>query len=139
MPNLNRVTIIGHVGKDAEVRYTTSGEAVCTFNVATSEKWKDKAGEQQERTEWHRIVVYGGAAETFQAKKGEAVYIDGKLQTRKWTDKQGQDRYVTEIVCRYPMRVSAPKRAEKAEKAEAAPAKQEKAGKFDDFEDDLPF
>lgn len=135
MPNLNRVTIIGHVGKDAEVRYTTSGEAVCTFNVATSEKWKDKVGEQQEKTEWHRIVVYGAPAEAFQAKKGEAVYIDGKLQTRKWTDKQGVERYVTEIVCRYPMRVSVPKKAEPQEKA----PKPAKTGTFDDFESDVPF
>lgn len=100
MASLNRVTLIGNLGKDPEVRYSTGGDAVCNFSIATTEKWKDKAGEKQEKTEWHNIVLWGRLAEIAGEflKKGSPVYIEGRLQTRKWTDKEGHDKYSTEVV-----------------------------------------
>jgi single-strand DNA-binding protein len=97
---LNRVMLIGNLGKDPEVKYTQSGTAVASFNVATTERWKDKEGQMQESTEWHRIVVWQKLAEICgeYLKKGSKVYIEGKLQTRKWQDKEGKDCYTTEIV-----------------------------------------
>lgn len=99
--DLNKVMLIGRLGRDPETRYTQSGTAVTNINVATSEKWKDKnSGEQQERTEWHRIVAFGRTAEIMSVclRKGSQVFIQGKLQTRKWEDKDGNDRYTTEIL-----------------------------------------
>ena len=102
MPNLNRATIMGHLGKDPEIRSFQNGGRVANFSVATTEKWKDKnTGEQRERTEWHNIVVSrDGVIDLIQdiLHKGDAVYIEGKIQTRKWQDKDGVDRYSTEIV-----------------------------------------
>lgn len=101
MAGVNKVIIIGRLGKDPEVRYTPSGQAVATFNVATSENWTSKAsGEKQERTEWHKVVVWGKLAELCKdyLKKGRQVYVDGKLQTRSWKDKTDNTRYVTEII-----------------------------------------
>jgi single-strand DNA-binding protein len=97
---VNKVILIGNLGKDPEVRFTQGGQAVANFNIATSESWKDKNGQQQERTEWHRIVAWGKTAELCgeYLKKGRQVYIEGKLQTREWTDKEGQKRYTTEVV-----------------------------------------
>lgn len=98
--SLNRVTIIGHLGQDPEVRYLPNGDAVANFNVATSESWTDKnTKEAKERTEWHRIVIFGKLAEISKeyAQKGTLVYIEGQLKTRKWTDSSGIDRYTTEI------------------------------------------
>lgn len=98
---VNKVILIGNLGQDPEVRYTPSNIAICTINVATSEVWKDKnTGENQERTEWHRVVMFRRLAEIAgeYLKKGSKVYIEGKLQTRKWQDQQGQDRYTTEVV-----------------------------------------
>ena len=88
MAGLNKVMLIGNLGKDPEVRYTPSGQAVANFNIATNESWTDKAGQKQERTEWHRIVVWGKAAELCgeYLSKGRQVYIEGKLQTREWTN-----------------------------------------------------
>lgn len=102
MPSLNKVIIIGHLGQDAEVRYTPSGTSVCNFSIATSEKWKDKSGEYQERTEWHRIVAFGRLGEICgeYLTKGKLAYIEGRLQTRSWEDKDGQKKYTTEIVAR---------------------------------------
>lgn len=100
MSSVNRVILIGNLGKDPEVRFTGGGQAVANFTLATSETWNDKAGERQERTEWHRIVVWGKTAELCgeHLAKGRKVYLEGKVQTRSYKDKQGQDRYTTEIV-----------------------------------------
>jgi len=98
---VNKVILIGNLGQDPEVRYMPNGGAVCNITVATSETWKDKnTGENQEKTEWHRVVMFRRLAEIAgeYLKKGSKVYLEGRLQTRKWQDQQGQDRYTTEIV-----------------------------------------
>ena len=102
MASLNKVTLIGNLGKDPEVRTFGNGGKVCNFSIATSEKWKDKqSGEQRERTEWHNITVNSdgliGVCERY-LKKGSKVYVEGKLQTRKWKDRDGNDRYSTDVV-----------------------------------------
>ena len=100
MASVNKVNLIGNLGRDPETRYTTGGDAVTTLNIATSEQWKDKSGEKQERTEWHRVVLFARLAEIAgeYLKKGRSVYIEGRLQTRKYTDKDGVEKYSTEIV-----------------------------------------
>jgi len=100
MASVNKVILIGNLGRDPETRYTTGGDAVTNIRLATTDTWKDKNGEKQERTEWHTIVFYGRQAEIAgeYLKKGRQVYVEGRLQTRKWQDKEGQDRYTTEIV-----------------------------------------
>jgi single-strand DNA-binding protein len=100
MPSVNKAILVGHVGQDPEVRFMPNGEAVCNLSLATTESWKDKSGEKQEKTEWHRVVLYKRLAEITgeYVKKGAAVYIEGRIQTKKWTDKEGKDRYTTEIV-----------------------------------------
>ncbi len=97
---VNKVIIIGNLGSDPEVRFTPSGQPVANFRMATNESWNDKNGQQQERTEWHRIVVWGKMAELCgeYLKKGRQAYIEGKLQTREWNDKEGKKNYTTEIV-----------------------------------------
>lgn len=98
---INKVILLGHLGRDPEVKYMPNGNAVANITIATSESWKDKnTGQQQDRTEWHRVVIFGKLAEIAgqYLKKGSLVYIEGQLQTRKWTDQSGQDRYTTEIV-----------------------------------------
>ena len=99
---LNKVTLIGHLGRDPETRYMTNGDAVCNFSVATSESWTDRnSGQRQERTEWHNIIMYRKLAEIAgqYLKKGSQVYLEGKIQSRKYTDKQGVERTAYEIVC----------------------------------------
>jgi single-strand DNA-binding protein len=100
MASLNKVLLIGNLGKDPEVRYTASGTAVASFSLATSEKFKNKEGEWEERTEWHNVTLWGRLAEIAgeYLVKGKTVYLEGRLQTRKWQDKDGEDRYTTEIV-----------------------------------------
>lgn len=100
MASLNKVMLIGNLGKDPEVRYTTSGSAVASFSLATTEKFKNKSGDWEEKTEWHNITLWGRQAEVAgeYLAKGKTVYIEGRLQTRKWQDKDGRDRYTTEIV-----------------------------------------
>jgi len=100
MASVNKVILIGNLGRDPETRYTTGGDAVTNLNIATSETWKDKAGEKQEKTEWHRVVLFGRQAEIAgeYLKKGRSVYIEGRLQTKKYTDKDGVEKYSTEIV-----------------------------------------
>ena len=100
MASVNKVILLGNLGRDPETRYTTGGDAVTNLNIATSEQWKDKSGEKQERTEWHRVVLFGRQAEVAgeYLKKGRSVYIEGRLQTRKYTDKEGVEKYSTEIV-----------------------------------------
>ncbi|MBA3008437.1 MAG: single-stranded DNA-binding protein [Proteobacteria bacterium] len=97
---LNKVMLIGHLGKDPEIRATQSGTSVVTFTMATTERWKDKDGQMQEITEWHRVVAWRKLAEICgnYLHKGSKVYIEGKLQTRKWQDQNGNDKYTTEIV-----------------------------------------
>ena len=142
--SVNKAIVIGHLGKDPEVRYTTSGVAAASFTVATTEKWKDKNGEKQEKTEWHNISAYNRLAEICGEflKKGSLVFIEGKLTTEKWTDKEGHDRYTTKIVANEMRMLSgkgdgstahtqAPVAAPKA-----APAQ---GGAFDNFPDDVPF
>ena len=98
--SVNRVTLLGRLGKDPETRFMTNGEGVTNFSLATSEKWKNQSGEKQEKTEWHNCVAYRKLAEIIgeYVRKGEQLYVEGKLQTRKWQDKEGKDRYTTEII-----------------------------------------
>lgn len=100
MASLNKAMIIGNLGKDPEIRVTSSGQTVASLTVATSEKFKNKNGEMEERTEWHRVTLWGRVAEIARdyLHKGKTVYIEGRLQTRKWQDKDGKDRYSTEII-----------------------------------------
>ena len=100
MASVNKVILIGNLGRDPETRYTTGGDAVTNIRIATTDTWKDKAGEKQEKTEWHSVVFFGRQAEIAgeYLKKGRQIYVEGRLQTRKWQDKEGQDRYTTEIV-----------------------------------------
>lgn len=98
---VNKAILIGHLGRDPEIRYSASGSAIANVSLATTDSWKDRqSGETQERTEWHRVVFFGKLAEIAgeYLKKGSQVYVEGRLQTRKWQDQQGQDRYTTEIV-----------------------------------------
>lgn len=97
---VNKVILIGRLGKDPEVRYTTNGGSVATFSIATNENWTDKNGQKQERTEWHRIVAWGKLGEICgqYLSKGREAFVEGRLQTREWTDKEGHKRYTTEIV-----------------------------------------
>jgi single-strand DNA-binding protein len=101
MASVNKVILVGNLGRDPETRYATSGAAICNITIATSRQWKDKAsGEKREETEWHRVVFYDRLAEIAgeYLKKGRPVYVEGRLKTRKWQDKEGQDRYTTEII-----------------------------------------
>ena len=155
MASVNKVILIGNLGRDPEVRYMPRGDAVANITIATTETWKDKGGEKQEQTEWHRVAMFGKTAEIAgeYLKKGSQVYIEGKLQTRKWTDKEGQERYTTEIRAdRMQMLGSrsggsermAPSDEEAPSRPNAAPAKKApgaagKGGGFDDLEDDIPF
>ena len=102
MAGINKVILIGNLGKDPELRYTPNSKAVATFSLATTEKWKDKEGQLQEKTEWHNIVAWGKQAEICKEylKKGSSVYVEGRLQHRSYDDKDGNKKYITEIVAR---------------------------------------
>jgi single-strand DNA-binding protein len=155
MASVNKVIIVGNLGRDPETRYMPEGGAITNISVATTDKWKDKNGEMQEKTEWHRVAFFGKLAEIAgeYLKKGSQVYVEGRLQTRKWQDKDGNDKYTTEIVAqqmqmlgsRQGMGGAAPAAGEReaperegAAKGAAKPAAKV-GGKFDDFEDDIPF
>ena len=99
MGSVNKVILVGNLGRDAEKRYTPSGAVVATINMATTEVWTDKAGQRQEKTEWHRVVLWGKPAESLSEylTKGKQIYVEGRLQTRQWDDKDGNKRYTTEI------------------------------------------
>lgn len=100
MASVNKVILVGNLGRDPEIRYAPSGDAICNISIATTDTWKDKqSGEKRESTEWHRVVFFGRLAEIAgqYLKKGRAIYVEGRLQTRKWQDQNGQDRYTTEI------------------------------------------
>ncbi len=99
MGSVNKVILVGNLGRDAELRYTPGGAAVATLNLATTEVFKDREGQRKEDTQWHRVILWGKTAESLQdyLTKGKQIYVEGKLQTRKWKDKDGNDRYTTEI------------------------------------------
>ncbi len=99
MGSVNKVILVGNLGRDAELRYTPGGAAVATINMATTEVWNDKSGQRQEKTEWHRVVLWGKSAESLAEYlvKGKQIYVEGRLQTRQWDDKDGNKRYTTEI------------------------------------------
>jgi single-strand DNA-binding protein len=99
MGSVNKVILVGNLGRDAELRYTPGGAAVATLNMATTEVWNDKSGQRQEKTEWHRVVLWGKTAESLSEylTKGKQIYVEGRLQTRQWDDKDGNKRYTTEI------------------------------------------
>ena len=147
MASVNKVIVVGNLGKDPETRFMPDGKAVCNFSVATTDKWKDKAtGESKEATEWHRVSSFGRLAEICgeYLKKGSQVYIEGKLRTRKWQDKEGQDRYTTEIIADAMQMLGSRsgmgggESREPAGMGESRPAKKP-AGQFQDMDDDIPF
>ena len=150
MSSLNKAMVIGRLGADPEVRYTQSNTAVATLSVATTERYKDRNGEQQENTEWHRIVAWGRLAEICQEylKKGSLAYFEGPIQTRQWEDKDGQKRYTTEIKALNMQMLDS--RGDMGSGG-GAPANQNRGNQnqpvgssvdldsFDDMDDDLPF
>ena len=153
---VNKVILVGTVGKDPELRYFQSGDAYCTLSIATSEQWKDKAGEKQERTEWHRVKFTRKLAEIVgeYVKNGSQIYVEGKLETTKYTDKQGIERYSTDIVASQ-MQMLGGKAQERPQAfdgddsgfstpkpaTDAKPSGAPKPGEpgFDPFNDDMPF
>jgi len=153
MASVNKVILIGNLGADPETRYLPSGDAVTNLRLATTDVWKDKSGEKQEHTEWHRISFFGKLAEIAgeYLKKGSPVYVEGRIRTRKWQDKEGQDRYSTEIVAdRMQLLGGRGTGAESAAREPAAasgggdakakpPKKGGGGGGFDEMDDDIPF
>lgn len=154
MASVNKVILVGNLGRDPETRYNAEGGAITNVSVATTDTWKDKAsGERQERTEWHRVAFFGRLAEIAgeYLKKGSQVYIEGSLRTRKWTDKEGQERYTTEIVADRMQMLGSRQGAGGGQGAQemrepmpaasgAAKTGGKKApGQFDDLDDDIPF
>ncbi len=157
MASVNKVILIGNLGADPETRFLPSGDAVANIRMATTDTWKDKGGEKQEHTEWHRVSFFGKLAEIVgeYLKKGSPVYIEGRIRTRKWQDKEGQDRYSTEIVADRMQLLgsrggagggdSAPREAREprggGEGGGAAKPAAKKGGgaSFDDMDDDIPF
>ena len=132
---LNMAQIIGHLGRDPDVRYTPEGTAIANLAVATNQTWKDKSGEKQERAEWHRVVLFGKVAEIAgeYLRKGSLVYLQGRLQTRKWQGEDGQDRYTTEIVADR-MKMLGGKGERDTQAADGKPVAPEPP-----FDDDIPF
>jgi len=155
MASVNKVILVGNLGKDPEVRYAPSGDAFANVTIATTRTWKDKnSGEKKEETEWHRIVFNGRLAEIAgeYLKKGRSIYVEGRLRTRKWQDKDGADKYTTEIIADQMqmlgsregmgggMDESGGGGGRPASAPRAAPAAAKKpAGNFDDMDDDIPF
>jgi single-strand DNA-binding protein len=152
MASVNKVILIGNLGKDPETRYMPNGDAVTNITLATTETWKDKSGEKQEKTEWHRVTFYRKLAEIAgeYLKKGRPVYVEGRLETRKWTDKAGVERYTTDIIASdMKMLGTRPGSGsyEGGEREEGgftpspsgnkAPARS--GTSFDDMDDDIPF
>ena len=160
MASVNKVILIGNLGRDPEVRYAASGSAICNVTIATSRQWKDKtSGERQEETEWHRVVFYDRMAEIAgeYLKKGRPVYVEGRLKTRKWTDKDGVEKYTTEIVATEMQLLGSREGGgggggmggggDDAPSARPAPAPRQapapkpapKASGFEEMDDDIPF
>lgn len=150
MASVNKVIVMGNVGKDPEVRYTPSGSAVANLSIATSRNWKDKnSGEKVEETEWHRVVFYDKLAEIVgqYVKKGRPLYIEGRLKTRKWQDKDGKDQYTTEIVAETMQMIGGKEGGSQDQEQDQNPPQRQKAQQsnakkssvvFDDM-DDIPF
>lgn len=145
MASVNKVILLGNCGNDPETRYTTGGDAVTNVRIATTEKWKDKSGDPQEKTEWHSLVFFGRLAEIAceYLKKGSPVFVEGSLQTRKWTDKEGQDRYSTEVKVHSMQLLGGRDRneggSERKPQQQAKPAAKPQQKPADDFDDDIPF
>lgn len=147
MSSVNKVNLLGRLGRDPEVRYTQDGKPIATVSLATSETWKDKSGQKQEKTEWHRVVVFGGKAEVVEKylKKGDLAYFEGKLVTRKWTNKDGQDQYTTEVsVDMFGQLVligGGGNQGNKGNQPSQSQASSQQASQADDdpFDDDIPF
>jgi single-strand DNA-binding protein len=151
MASVNKVIVVGNLGRDPETRYMPDGAAITNVSVATSFQWTDKAsGEKKEETEWHRIVFRGRLAEVAgeYLKKGSQVYVEGRLRTRKWQDKDGQDRYTTEVMATEMKMLGSRPGAGEPRLDSATESKtpepigtsaKKPAGKFDDMEDDIPF
>lgn len=151
MASVNKVILVGRLGKDPETRYMPNGDAVTNITLATSETWKDKNGEKQEKTEWHRVTFYRKLAEIAgeYLKKGSMAYVEGRLETRKWTDKAGVEKYTTEIIANEMQMLSSRNSGggntfevvdrEPSSSGAAKPAAKKTGGEFDDFEDDIPF
>lgn len=139
MASVNKAILIGHLGRDPEMRYAPSGDAVANFSIATTETWKDKQGVKQEKTEWHRISMFGKGAEIAgeYLKKGSSVYIEGRIQTRKWQDKEGNERQTTEIVADRMQMLGSKGSTADDSREDASPS--QPTNLPDDFEDDLPF
>ena len=135
--SVNKVVLVGHLGGDPETRFLPSGAAVANFNLATNESWKDTNGEFQDKTEWHRCVMFGKSAELVGdlLKKGQLAYIEGKLQTRNWEDKDGVKRYTTEVVC--DMFTMLGRKMDSAETQERPKPNESEDSPLED--DDLPF
>ncbi len=145
MAGVNKVILLGHLGRDPEMRYMPDGKAVAALSLATSETYKDRDGSRQERTEWHRVILFGKTAEVAgeYLRKGNQAYIEGRIRTRKWTDKDGQERYSTEIVGDRLQLVGG--RRDGAEGGSPAPQHGGGGGgdmgatPMEEFEDDIPF
>jgi single-strand DNA-binding protein len=142
MASLNKVMLIGNLGKDPEVRFTASGQAVASFSLATSETYKDKSGDKVEKTEWHNITLWGKLGEIAgeYLTKGKTVYIEGRLQTRKWQDKSGNDRYTTEIVGEKMQMLSA--KGERSGGSEPTSSSKSSGSNYEEppfQDDDIPF
>lgn len=143
MAGVNKVIVMGNLGRDPEMRYMPDGKAIATLNLATSTTFKDKGGNKQERTEWHRVVFFGRPAEVADKylRKGSMAYVEGRLQTRKWMDKEGQERYTTEIVGDRLQLVG----GKKEEGSDPAPAPASRGGNTppppddDLYDDEIPF
>ena len=145
MGSVNKVILVGNLGRDAEVRYTPSGAAVATLNLATTEVYKDKEGQRKEDTQWHRVILWGKTAETLQdyLTKGKQIYVEGRLQTRKWKDKDGNDKYTTEVKGDRVVLLSGAGRgepsAERAERPEGAAHGEPSREPAELSDDDIPF
>ena len=146
MASLNKVLLIGTLGRDPETRFMPNGEAVTNFSMATSENWKDKDGNKQSRTEWHNVVMYRKLAEIAgeYLKKGSTVYIEGRLQTRKWQTKEGQDRYTTEIIADQMQMLGSKAQSNDADDASTQSAKNNAPKTYDgmsetEFDEQIPF
>ncbi|MCY4027833.1 MAG: single-stranded DNA-binding protein [Acidobacteria bacterium] len=149
MGSVNKAILVGNLGRDAELRYTPGGAALANLSVATTEVWNDRSGQRQEKTEWHRVVVWGKQAETLQEflLKGRQVYVEGRLQTRKWDDRDGNTRYTTEVRADRVVLLGrrdgdvgsrSPERPERPD-AQSAPAVDGPAPAPELTEDDIPF
>jgi single-strand DNA-binding protein len=139
--SVNKVILVGNLGKDPELRYTASGTAVCNFSIATTERFKDREGQQQEKTEWHNISTWRQLAEICgkYLTKGKQVYIEGKLQTRKWEDRDGNDRYTTEIVADQMQMLGRAGEGQGQQQERPAQSQPASSGGGFDAMDDVPF